>query len=136
MEEEEVEGGLLGRVQWWLLALCSTDLLRAPEQSSSTHHSRRAPTAAQRRSSHWWTDTHRGTFTGGIKVPSQETQKRREEESSDGQRRGGEKWTRFCAFSRTDGTSRARCSLLSTLGAHLIIYFLPYVGLWNTTLLF
>ena len=29
-------------------ALCSTDLLRAPEQSSSTDHSRRAPDAAQR----------------------------------------------------------------------------------------
>lgn len=26
-------------------ALCSTDLLRAPEQSSSTDHSRRVPTA-------------------------------------------------------------------------------------------
>ncbi|KAG8008298.1 Kv channel-interacting protein 1 [Nibea albiflora] len=32
--------------------LCSTDLLRAPEQSSTTDHSRRAPTAAQRKTSH------------------------------------------------------------------------------------
>ncbi|KAI3373518.1 hypothetical protein L3Q82_022113 [Scortum barcoo] len=33
-------------------ALCSTDLLRAPEQSSSTDHSRKAPTAVQRKTSH------------------------------------------------------------------------------------
>ncbi|KAK9536286.1 hypothetical protein VZT92_006079 [Zoarces viviparus] len=40
-------GGRAGTVV--AAAVCSTDLLRAPEQSFSTDHSRRAPTAAQRK---------------------------------------------------------------------------------------
>lgn len=47
-------------------ALCSTELLRAPELSSSADHSRRAPTAVRR------TSSHRNIYTPGGASTSQD----------------------------------------------------------------
>ena len=103
-----------------MVALCSTDLLRAPEQSFSTDHSRRAPTAENRRKSTCWEE---GTDT------SEALQERRRDKEQEKKRlirrktpeeEQRKKWTRFyCLF----------------LG-HSIIYRLTHFALWNTTLLF
>ncbi len=62
-------------------ALCSTDLLRAPEQSSSTDHSRRAPTAVQRKTSHRKSILEEKLLHH--KTTRQKTRQRRGEEKSD-----------------------------------------------------
>lgn len=70
-------------------ALCSTDLLRAPEQSSSTDHSRRAPDAAQRKTSHTYTHWRRNCYL----ARPRDRRADKEEEKKRVIREGGERIT-------------------------------------------
>lgn len=81
-------------------ALCSTDLLRVPEQSSSTDHSRRAPAAVQGKILHG--NTHKRTED---RREVKEEDKTRREVIGETVRGGKKHCTRFPALSWMDRTS-------------------------------
>lgn len=93
--------------------LCSTDLLRAPEQSSPTDHSRRAPTAVQRKTS--CRNTHWRKNLLSHKITRQKTIQSGGQENCDQTNTEGS----VSAFSWMNTTSRVHRSSHSTSGVHL-----------------